>query len=71
MSEMQNDMLVCRSQLGATSRLYGGLVPNQYVVLGGLGSAGQPKKFYALLPLLATVLAYSEEDVDAMVFWHF
>ncbi len=27
MAEMQNEVLVCRSQLGATTRLYGGLWP--------------------------------------------
>ncbi len=32
---------------------------------------GQPKKFYAPLPLLTTLVLYAEEDVDAMIFQHF
>ncbi len=71
MSEMQNDVLQHRNQLLTFTRLYGGMVMEQYVVPGGPGSVGQPKKFYASLPLLATVLAYDEEDVDTMIYRHF
>ncbi len=68
---MQNEVLVCRNKLMAITRLYVGLVTPQYVVLGGPGSVGQPKKFYALLPQLTMVVLNAEEDVDAMIFWHF
>ncbi len=71
MSEMQNEVIQHRNKLLTFTRLYGGLVMAQYIVPEGPGSAGQPKKLYTLLPLLATVLAYREEDVDAMIFWHF
>ncbi len=71
MSEMQNDVIQHRNKLLTFTRLYGGLVVAQYIVPGGPGSAGQPKKFFTLLPLLVTVLAHSEEDVDTMVFRHF
>ncbi len=66
-----NDVLVHNSKMGATTQLYGGLVTDQYIVLGGPGSLGQPKKFYALLPLLTMLVFYAEEDVDAMIFQHF
>ncbi len=71
MAEMQNDVLVHRNKLGAITRLYGGLVAGQYATPGGPGSVGQPKKFYALLLMLTTLVLYAEEDVDAMIFWHF
>ncbi len=32
---------------------------------------GQPKKFYAPLPLLTMLVLHAEEDVDAMIFRHF
>ncbi len=68
MSEMQNDVLVRCSKLGAITRLYGGLVASQYAAPGGPGSVGQPKKFYALLPMLTTLVLYADEDMDAMIF---
>ncbi len=68
---MQNDVLQRHNQLLTFTRLYGGMVTEQYVIPGGPGSAGQLKKFYASLPLLAMVLAYDEEDVDAMIYRHF
>ncbi|MCP4539772.1 MAG: hypothetical protein GY832_21755, partial [Chloroflexi bacterium] len=71
MAEMQNDVLTHRTQLGALNRLYGGLVTGQYVTLGGIGSAGQPRKFYAPLPQLTMLVRYADEDVDAMVDRHF
>ncbi len=71
MSEMQNDMLQHCNALFTFTRLYGGMVSPEYVIQGGPGSPGQPKKFYALLPLLPTVLAHDEEDVDAMIDRHF
>ncbi len=71
MAEMQNDMLVHHTQLGATTRLYGGLVASQYATPGGIGTVGQPRKFYALLPQLTTLVLYTDEDVDAMIFRHF
>ncbi|MCP4541974.1 MAG: hypothetical protein GY832_33005, partial [Chloroflexi bacterium] len=71
MAEMQNDVLTRRTQLGALNRLYGGLVTSQYVTPGGIGSAGQPRKFYAPLPQLTTLVRYADEDVDSMVDRHF
>ncbi len=71
MSEMQNEVLQHRNKLLTFTHLYGGMVSPQYIVQGGPGSLGQPKKFYAPLPLLTMVLAHDEEDVDAMVYRHF
>ncbi len=71
MAQMQNEVLVRRTQLGATNRLYGGLVTSQFTTAGGIGTAGQPKKFYVPLPRLMTLVHYADEDVDAMVNRHF
>ncbi|MCP4547104.1 MAG: hypothetical protein GY835_11615 [bacterium] len=71
MAEMQNDVLVHRNKLGAITRLYGGMVASQYAAPGGPGSVGQPKKFYAPLLMLTTLVLYTDEDVDAMIFRHF
>ncbi|MCP4535759.1 MAG: hypothetical protein GY832_01270 [Chloroflexi bacterium] len=71
MAEMQNDVLTCRTQLGTTNRLYGGLVTGQYATQGGIGLVGQPRKFYALLPQLTTLVLYAHEDVDSMIYRHF
>ncbi len=71
MAEMQNDMLMRRTQLGATNRLYGGLVTGQYAIPGGIGSVRQPRKFYAPLPQLTILVLFADEDVDAMIFRHF
>ncbi|MCP4544095.1 MAG: hypothetical protein GY832_43850 [Chloroflexi bacterium] len=68
---MQNDVLMRRTQLGALNGLYGRLVTGQYVMPGGIGSAGQPRKFYAPLPQLTTLVLYADEDVNAMVNRHF
>ncbi len=68
---MQDEVLARRSQLGTTTRLYGGLVSGQYAELGGIGSAGQPRKFYAPLPQLSMLVLYADEDVDAMISRHF
>ncbi|MCP4549311.1 MAG: hypothetical protein GY835_22895 [bacterium] len=43
----------------------------QYATPGGLGSVGQLRKFYALLPQLMTLVLYADEDMDSMIFWHF
>ncbi len=67
MSKMQNDVLNRRNVLLTFTRLYSGMVLTEYVVQGGPGSPGQPKKFYAPLPLLTMVQANDEEDVDAMI----
>ncbi len=64
-------MLVRRTQLGASTRVYGGLVSSQFVVLGGIGTDRQPKKFYAALPQLPMLVLYADEDVDAMFYRHF
>ncbi len=71
MAVIQDDALFRRAQLGAPSRLYGGLVSSQYVETGGIGSVGQPKKFYAMLPQLPMLVLFADEDVDAMVSRHF
>ncbi len=71
LAEMRNDVLACRSALSTFTRMYGALVPDNYVVAGGPGSPGQPKKFYALLPLLTTVQVMDDEEVDALIEWHF
>ncbi len=71
MAEMQNEVLVRRTQLGAINQLYGGLVTGQYATAGGVGTAGQPKKFYAPLLLLPTVESMDEEEVDALIIRHF
>ncbi|MCP4549215.1 MAG: hypothetical protein GY835_22405, partial [bacterium] len=68
---MQEEALFRRSQLGAPSRLYGGLVTGYFVEAGGVGSPGQPQKFYASLPQLTTLVLFADEDVDAMVGRHF
>ncbi len=68
---MQNDMLNRRNTLLTSTHLYGGLVPPQYVVQGGPGSLGQPKKFYTPLPLLMMVQVMDEDDMDAMIDRHF
>ncbi|MCP4549659.1 MAG: hypothetical protein GY835_24655, partial [bacterium] len=71
LASMQDEALFRRAQLGAPSRLYGGLVTGHYVEAGGVGSPGQPQKFYAALPQLATLVLFADEDVDAMFCWHF
>ncbi len=71
MAEMQVEVLAHRMQLGATTRLYGGLVTGQFATPGGIGTPGQPRKFYATLPQLTTLVLYADEDVDAMFFRHF
>ncbi|MCP4548066.1 MAG: hypothetical protein GY835_16505 [bacterium] len=71
MAEMQDEMLARHDQLGAITRLYGGEVSGQYAKPGGLGAEGQPRKFYAPLPKLSTLVLYADEDVDAMVGRHF
>ncbi len=68
---MQDDVLAHRNALHTFTHLYGGLVPEEYVVPGGPGSLGQPKKFYVPLPLLPTVESMDEEEVDALISWHF
>ncbi|MCP4545849.1 MAG: hypothetical protein GY835_05205, partial [bacterium] len=71
MVEMQDNVLAHRNQLGAITRLYGGLVTGQYAAPGGLGTAGQPRKFYAPLPQLDMLVLFADEDVDTMINWHF
>ncbi len=71
MADMQEEVLAHRNQLGATSRLYGGEVSSQYAELGGLGMAGQPRKFYTPLPQLTTLVLFADEEVDAMIHRHF
>ncbi|MCP4544725.1 MAG: hypothetical protein GY832_47100, partial [Chloroflexi bacterium] len=71
MAQMQNDVLVRHTQLGAINRLYGGLVMGQYATAGGIGMTGQPKKFYVPLLQLPTLVLYADEDVDAMINRHF
>ncbi len=67
MAEMQNDMLNRCNALHTFTHLYGGLVPQQYIVPGGPGSPGQPKKLYAPLPPLMTVKVMDEHKVDALI----
>ncbi len=43
----------------------------QYATPGGIGTVGQPRKFYAPLPQLTMLVLYADEDVDAMFFRHF
>ncbi len=71
MAEMQNGVLTQNRMLGATTRLYGGMVTEQYARLGGIGTLGQPTKFYVPLPRLPTLKLYADEDVDSMVKRHF
>ncbi len=71
MAELQDDVLAHCNALNTFTRLYGGLVPLEYMVAGGPGSPGQPKKFYAPLPLLPIVESMDEEEVDALITHHF
>ncbi len=71
MMEMQNEVLTHRRQLGATTRLYGGMVTKQFAKPGGVGTLGQPNKFYAPLLQLMTLVLYADEDVDSMINRHF
>ncbi len=50
---MQDEVLEHRK--GTFTRLYGGLVPPEYVVDGGPGSPNQLPKFYAPVPILSMV----------------
>ncbi len=68
---MQDDILAHHNALYAFTHLYGGLVLEEYEVPRGPGSLGQPKKFYAPLPLLLTVESMDEEEVDALIIQHF
>ncbi len=42
-----------------------------FVEAGGVGPPGQPQKFYAALPQLATLVLVADDDVDAMFGRHF
>ncbi|MCP4548085.1 MAG: hypothetical protein GY835_16600 [bacterium] len=68
---MQDAVLARCSQLGAITRLHGGLVTDQYAEAGGLGTPRQPRKYYAPLPQLETLVLFADEDVDAMFRRHF
>ncbi len=71
MAEMQDAVLAHHNAMSTFTRLYGGLVPPEYVVAGGPGSPGQLKKFYAPLPVLPTMESMDEEEVDALIQHHF
>ncbi len=51
--------------------LYGGLIQQVYMTEGGLRSPSQPSRFYAPVMVLPIIEGFDDEEVDALVKWHF